>query len=130
MDRKRILIVDDEAGTRDLLGKYFNKLGFETAVAEDGAQGLNILQSERFDAMIADVIMPKIDGLELATRAKAMLPELVITLITGYASFYSLQQAIRVGVHDYLTKPLNLEELRKSIESGFRKIHEMALAQK
>jgi two-component system response regulator YesN len=76
--------------------------------------------------MISDVIMPRVDGLELAVRAKQAMPNLVITLITGYASLYSLQQAIKAGVHDYLTKPLNLEELRKSIESGFRRSHEVA----
>jgi len=121
MERKKILIVDDKAEIRKLLSTFFKKKGHEVAALESGVLGLNLIAKEEFDILISDIRMPYMDGVEFARRAKRLDPNLVILLLTGYASLETAQQAIKIGINDYMTKPVDLEKLQESIEEGLQR---------
>lgn len=117
---KKILIVDDQLVMREVVGDYFQRLGFEIAKAGDGLSALELLKVGGFGVVISDIMIPELNGIDFAAQAKKLNPELIIILVTAYPSLYSAQQALRIGVNDYLTKPIDLEELRVSVETCLR----------
>ncbi len=117
---RKILIVDDEAEMRETLKGFFDKRGYKTTGVESGLLGLNILAKENFDIVISDIRMPFMDGIEFTKRAKKLKPDIVIIVLTGCIELDIAQEAIRIDVHDYLTKPVELEKLKKSIEDGIK----------
>ena len=108
----RILVVDDEREIRNLLLKALTKLeGFQIDVAEDGEEALKKVKVDPIDLILTDLEMPKMDGLELIRRVSAAKPEILTILMTGHGSIHSAIEAMKQGASDYLTKPLNLDEL-------------------
>jgi len=122
MEKKSILIVDDELEMRRLLSTFFEKKGYKAVAVESGLLGLRLLSRLGFDALISDVKMPFMDGIEFATKARKFNPDLVIVMLTGYGSLDAAQQAIRIGVQDFLTKPVELDKLQDSVERGLEVI--------
>ena len=120
MAKKKVLIVDDDAEIAELTRKYLEKKGFEAIAASSGLLGLELLKKEWFDVLISDISMPDMGGEEFVTKARGIYPDLVILLITGYVSFDRTQKARDLGVHEYLTKPVELEKLCNSIEQGLK----------
>ena len=115
----RLLIVDDEravcAGTaRRIAGMGFPEIG-ETVCAYSGEEALERLRAERFDAMFTDIRMGEMDGLELVRRARALDPALICVIITAFDQFQYAQQAIRLGVEDYVVKPVSLDTMRRQV---------------
>lgn len=123
MERK-ILIVDDEAEMRETLKGFFDKRGYKTAAVESGLLGLNILAKESFDVVISDIRMPFMNGIDFTKRAKKLKSDLVIIVLTACTELDVAQEAIRANVNDYLTKPVELEKLKKSIDDGIRAAEE------
>lgn len=123
MERK-ILIVDDEAEMRETLKGFFDKRGYKTAAVESGLLGLNILAKESFDVVISDIRMPFMNGIDFTKRAKKLKSDLVIIVLTACTELDVAQEAIRANVNDYLTKPVELEKLKKSIDDGIRATEE------
>ena len=101
-----ILIADDDADFRQLLVSRATKMGLEVIEAEDGIQALNALQRNAFDAVVVDLYMPGRSGLEVAQAAQHVDPDLPVIVLTGSATVETAIEALRSGVHDYLTKPL------------------------
>ena len=120
MEKKKVLLVDDEAQTRELIGRSLERKGYQVAALENGLLGLNILSKDDFDILVSDINMPYMDGIEFTRRAKKLHPFLKIILLTGYGSLETAQQAIKIGIHEYLTKPVELEKLHKSIEGALQ----------
>ena len=120
----KILIVDDEAEIRRLFTEFFKRSGYEVVSAESALLGLNILGAGEFDVLISDIHMPFMDGIEFCRRAKRMSPDLVIVLLTGFGSLETAQKAIKIGVSEYLTKPVDLLKLKESVEEGLKQIQE------
>lgn len=106
-----ILIVDDEKTQREMLGGYLRKKGYEIHTASSGDQALEIINANTIDIMISDHKMPGMTGLELAERAAADHPNISIIILTAYGTVDDAVQAMKGGVEDYLTKPINLDEL-------------------
>lgn len=117
---KKILIVDDEVDVGMLISNFFNKRGFQAISLENGLLGLRLLLRERFDVLISDIKMPRMDGIEFSKRAKQIDPNMVVILLTGYGSLETAQEAIKIGVKDYLTKPVDIEQLLVSVNEGLR----------
>ncbi|OGP88792.1 MAG: hypothetical protein A2156_07275 [Deltaproteobacteria bacterium RBG_16_48_10] len=110
--KEKILIVDDEKEIRSLLSKALAKFGgYQIEVAEDGEQALKKMEGHRFDLVLTDLAMPRMDGLKLIDQIATAQPNTLIVLMTGHGSIDSAIEAMKRGASDYLTKPLNLNEL-------------------
>ena len=107
----RILIVDDEFSVRDSLQHWFRKDGFEVELAEDGAAALETLEGRPFDVSLVDIKMPGMSGLELQKKMHAIDPDLPVIMITAFASVDTAVQALKQGSFDYVTKPVDPDEL-------------------
>src|SRR5574337_324106 len=111
MDPLRILIVDDETPQRELVGGFLKKQGHEVFLAGSGAEALSRVKETRVDLVISDFEMPGMSGIELLRGVKAVNPEIPFILVTAYGTVETAVQAMKEGAADYVTKPLDLEEL-------------------
>lgn len=105
----KIIIVDDEKNIRDRLAHFFpwSEVGFEVAgTAENGVEALELIKQERPHAVLTDVLMPEMTGLELAAEIRTSYPEIKVVILSAYDDFKYAQDAIRFGVKGYLLKPL------------------------
>ncbi len=109
--RGRILIVDDELVVRDSLGRWFESEGYEVGLASSGREALLAIQETRYDLALVDIKMPGMDGMELQQRLSQADPDLIIVIMTGYASVETAVQALKRGAYDYITKPIDPDEL-------------------
>lgn len=114
----RILIVDDDPGQRSLLDSFLTSQGFDTKVAVSGEQALAALHTETFAMMISDVRMPGISGLETLRRARRQFASLPVLLVTAYADIRDAVGAMRDGALNYLSKPIDLDELLHSVQQA------------
>jgi DNA-binding NtrC family response regulator len=109
--RGRILVADDEAGARTGLAALLRREGFEVDVADDGEQALARVQETAPDALVTDLHMPGLDGLQLLGQAREAIPGLVVILVTAFADVDTAVQAMQKGAEHYLTKPVQFDEL-------------------
>lgn len=124
---ERILVVEDEDRQRRVLRKHLEKSGFavdEAATAEDA---IVALENRRFDAMLTDIRLPGLDGIELLRRALAMHQDMPAIVMTGHGSLETAVEALRIGAQDYVLKPLFFEELARKLERLFE--HKKLLAE-
>jgi two-component system response regulator AtoC len=105
MQKIKILVVDDEAIVRESLGDWLKDDGYQVFTAENGHEALDVIEKERPGIMIADLIMPGMDGIELMKRAKARQPGIEVIIITAYASIPTAITAMKEGAYDYIEKP-------------------------
>ncbi|MBI3002922.1 MAG: hybrid sensor histidine kinase/response regulator [candidate division NC10 bacterium] len=111
MDVARLLIVDDEENLRSSLCQAFRMEGYEVTGAADAQEALGLIQGATFDVLLSDLMMPGLDGLSLLEKARVLLPEAVIILMTGQATVESAIRALKGGAYDYILKPFKLEEV-------------------
>ncbi|MBN2060770.1 MAG: sigma-54-dependent Fis family transcriptional regulator [Deltaproteobacteria bacterium] len=111
MNRLNIIIVEDESPQRKMLGDFLNNEGHGTVEAEDGEKAINLIRTMPLDLAIIDYRMPGATGLEVLREAKALNPELDIIIITAYGTIETAVEAMKAGAVDYITKPIDLEEL-------------------
>jgi DNA-binding NtrC family response regulator len=114
----RILIVDDDAGQRSLLDSFLTSQGFATTVVSSGEAALDILRNDGIDMMISDVRMTGISGLETLRRARLDHATLPVLLVTAYADIRDAVDAMRDGALNYLTKPIDLDELLAAVQQA------------
>src|SRR3954471_1352136 len=107
----RILVVDDELVVRDSLGKWFTSEGYTARPASGAREALEIIQQAAFDIALIDIKMPGMDGMELQARLREADPDLTVVIMTGYASVDTAVQALKLGAFDYITKPVDPDEL-------------------
>jgi DNA-binding NtrC family response regulator len=111
-----VLIVDDEDSTRDSLCHWLARDAYRTGTARNGKEALQRLQESRWDVVLLDIRMPGMDGIELQRRMRRLDPELVVIMITAYASVATAVRALKDGAFDYLTKPIDPTELSRLVE--------------
>jgi len=116
--KARLLIVDDELSVRDSLGKWFREEGYEIGTAEDANQALTQLADQRWDAALLDIKMRGTDGIELQRRIHEIDPELTVIMMTGYASVETAVMALKNGAYDYVTKPLDPDEIAHLVKNA------------
>jgi len=119
-DKARILIVDDEPKICDFLETLLRREGYETTSAGQAADALASISKSDYDLIVTDLRMPGMDGFELVRRIKDVRRDLPVVMITGYATVETAVQALRHGVDDYVTKPFNVDEMRKVIARALR----------
>lgn len=118
MPKKHILIVDDESNIRRILQVAFEKAGYRPTVAEDAERAIEYLREEAFDCVLTDVTMPGANGYELLKTIKAEKPEVPVVIMTAYGTIPQAVQAIRDGAFEFVTKPFDLESLKKVVASA------------
>lgn len=106
-----ILVVDDEREFLELMHNRMQKRGFTVSVAQTGEEALDMVERNSFDAVVLDVKMPGIDGIEVLRRVKKMRPELPVLLLTGHASIEVAMIGVETGAVDYLLKPVPINDL-------------------
>jgi DNA-binding NtrC family response regulator len=114
----RILIVDDDAGQRSLLNSFLASQGFKTVVVDSGERALEVLRAQDINMMISDVRMPGISGLETLRRARQQNARLPILLVTAFTDVRDAVHAIRDGAVDYLSKPIDLDQLLAAVRQA------------
>lgn len=112
---KRILIVDDEVRYRELYTHILDSAGFQTLVASCAEQAYGIILNEAPDMVVTDVRMPRVSGIELLRMARQEHPSLPFLLVTAYAGVRDAVNAMRLGAVDYLSKPVDLDELLAAV---------------
>ena len=117
-NKPRLLIVDDEPSIRRILQVAFEKCDYVALTAEDADQALQILATERVDCVITDVTMPGRTGYELLNDIRQSKPDLPVVIITAFGSIPQAVQAIRDGAFEYVTKPFDLDALKKIVASA------------
>lgn len=113
----KVLVVDDEAIVRDSIGEWLRDAGYDVIQAEDGYKALEIVGLKKVDAVVVDLKMPGIDGLEVLKEIKRKTPETNVIIITAYGTVESAVDAMRIGASDYFLKPFEPENLEQAIEN-------------
>jgi DNA-binding NtrC family response regulator len=116
-----ILVVDDECALQDTLGVFLEAEGYRVATAGSGREALTRIEAERFDVIVADVLMPDVSGLEVLERSRLLNPGAAVILMTGHATVETAIEALRKGACDYLQKPFVLDDLALCVQRLLRR---------
>ena len=116
----RVLVVDDEANLRKVLAAMLRKDGYEVTAAQDGEQALAEFEKNGADVIITDLVMPKLGGMDLLNRVKALRPDVPVIIITAHGTVDSAVEAIKAGAFDYITKPFEHSEIRGVVAKAAR----------
>jgi two-component system, NtrC family, response regulator HydG len=114
----KLLIVDDELTVRDSLGKWFREEGYDVTTLENAGDALTQLATQRWDVALVDIKMHGTDGIELQRRMHEIDPELLVIIMTGYASVETAVAALKNGAYDYVTKPLDPDEIAHLVKNA------------
>ena len=114
--KKTLLIVDDDSTHRTMLRTLIGGWGYDVVEADDGSTAIEAVQKRPFDLVLMDVRMLKISGIEALEEIKAFNPAIPVTIMTAYSSVETAVDALKKGAYDYLTKPLDFDKLRLTIE--------------
>ena len=121
-NRKTILIVDDDDAHRTMLRTLVGGWGYDIVEANDGSTAIEKVQERPFDLILMDIRMLKVSGLQALERIKAFNPAIPVTIMTAYSSVETAVEALKKGAYDYLTKPLDFDKLRLTIERAMEHI--------
>ena len=117
-DQANILIVDDEEVVRLSHLRSLAAINCKARVAEDGAAALRAMEQHPFDVILLDLRMPDLDGMEVLKAIKQRWPDSEVIVITGYPSIESAKQAVRLGAHNYLAKPVGPDDVTKATDEA------------
>lgn len=116
-----ILIVDDNVKIRNLIDIYLRREGFSTLKAEDGVEAMALLETQQVDLIIADVMMPNLDGYDLLRQLRENRIEIPVLMATAKTEFADKRKGFELGADDYMTKPLDMEELTLRVRALLRR---------
>jgi two-component system response regulator PilR (NtrC family) len=112
------LVVDDERSMRELLSIVLRREGYDVTLAENGRAAIEHLERGRFDLLISDIKMPDMTGVDVLRAAKRIDPDILGIMITAFASADTAIEAMRLGAHDYLSKPFDVDELKMKVRNA------------
>jgi len=121
MPRQSLLLVDDNQDNLDSLALAFARSDYDVVAARGGQAALNLMAERWFDAIVTDLKMPKVDGLALVKKARSLNPPSAVIVITAHGTIPTAVEALRDGAVDYLTKPVDLFELRRRVAMTMEK---------
>lgn len=121
MDKKVILIVEDDPNVGESLRLLFKKKGYELLLASNGKEALHLFRQEIVDLVITDVVMPKMDGIELLDAVKALRPETEVIVISAQGTIEKAVQAMKLGAFDFIEKPINPRVISLLVERALEK---------
>lgn len=117
----RVLVVDDHAQIRRLMAIYLEREGFDVCQAEHGREALLLLEKQVVDLAVVDVMMPKVDGYELVEQLRRASFSLPVLMVTAKDTFSDKKRGFEAGVDDYLTKPVDMDELVLRVKALLRR---------
>ena len=118
----KILIVDDDKNLLSVLKSILSEENNEVSTCSNGLTAIDLFNKSKFDLIITDLMMPGSNGLEVLREAHKIDPDILVILITGFASLETAIQAIREGAYDYITKPFKLDEIKIIVNNAREKI--------
>ncbi|MCJ7773066.1 MAG: sigma-54 dependent transcriptional regulator, partial [Desulfobacterales bacterium] len=121
-NKASVLIVDDDKAHRTMLTALLTGWGYETFETDDGAGVIELVHERHFDMILMDVRMLKVSGLEALEKVKQINPAIPVIIMTAYASVETAVSALKTGAYDYLTKPLDFDTLKFTIERSMEHI--------
>ena len=121
MAKGQILVVDDEQAIRGLIAEVLAIAGFEVTIATDGLDGLNKIRKQKFDLIILDVNLPKLDGFAILEKVRESAPTQPIIMISARTEKDDVTHGLRLGADDYVRKPFSVEELVLRVENRLRR---------
>ncbi len=121
--KKKILVVDDDAAHARMLKTLMTDWGYEIHQADDGTGAVDQVKKTPFDMVLMDMKMVKMSGMEALEQIKAFNPSVPVIIMTAYSSVQTAVQALKIGAYDYLTKPLDFDKLRLTIERIFESLY-------
>jgi two-component system, OmpR family, response regulator len=126
MENLKVLIVDDEADFLETIVMRLRRRKIDAYGVDGGKKALEIVENERFDVVVLDVLMPGLDGIETLKLLKKKKPFIEVIILTGHGSVESGLQGMQFGAFDYIMKPADLDELLEKIQQAYerKRIHE------
>lgn len=107
----KILVAEDDSTVREFVVRALRQQGYEVAAVGDGLDALNALGAERFDLLLADIVMPELDGIALALKVAKDYPDMPVLLMTGYSAERQRAHNLDALIHDVITKPFTLRQI-------------------
>lgn len=123
VSRPKILIVDDEKIIRDGCNRILSKENIEVHLAENGEMGLEKIRDKAFDCLLLDLMMPGLSGMQVLDEIRKAHPELIVIVITGYATVENAVEAMKRGAYDFIAKPFTPDQLRLVVRRALEKIY-------
>ncbi len=118
----RVLVVDDDETHGQAVADSLRRMNCECTVAKTGQRGLELIESDQFDIVVTDLRMGDVDGLDILEKSKKELPEAEVIILTGHGTINSAVAAMQGGAYTYLTKPLDINELRTAVEKASSRV--------
>jgi len=118
--KQQIFVVDDEPSVRKVVARTLEQLGLKVSCFAHAGECLEELRSRTCDLLITDVKMPEMDGIELLTKVKCMIPSLPVLVITGYGDIAMAVKALKVGALDFIEKPFDRQSFVSAVESALK----------
>src|SRR5689334_11847162 len=115
--QKRILVIDDDADTCEMMRVLLKVLGYEAASVQTAAEALTVAASRQFDLYLTDAVLTDLSGVELCQQLKKLTPEIPVVFVSGAACESDQLEGIRAGAALYLTKPIEVEDLENALSS-------------
>ena len=119
MEKVQILVVDDDEMGAKILSRILSDAGYHISRAKNGNEALSILSRKPFDLVMTDLVMEKMDGLELLKQIKANHPRVGVIVMTGYADTFTIKDALLLGADEYISKPFQPYEVTMVVERAF-----------
>ena len=121
MDRRgSILIVDDEAGPRESLRMILKPM-YDVHTAENGQEAINFISQKKVDLVTLDLNMPGLSGIEVLQEIKKLKPDIEVLIVTAYGTLSNVQEAIRLGARDFISKPFNVADIIAIVGKAFER---------
>ncbi len=114
----RVLVVDDEVAVREFVARALRHSGYHVDAVEDGLHALEALASQPFDLLVTDIVMPGMDGIELALKVTKDYPELTVLMMTGYAAERQRAYGLDRLIHKVVTKPFSLKQISTAVRDA------------
>jgi two-component system, NtrC family, response regulator AtoC len=121
--KEKILVVDDDEGVRQVLSQSLQEGGYGVTCAESGERAVAVVRESTFGLVVLDMVLPRVDGLEVLKEITALRPEIPVVMITGYASVETAIKAMKMGAVDYVVKPFRMEEVELVVAKALERSH-------
>ena len=118
----KLLVADDERSMRELLELVFKREGHQVTTVSNGREALEAMQKTNFDLLITDVKMPDVGGIELLRSAREQAPEMMVIMMTAYATINSAREAFKLGADDFIQKPFDVDEFKLVVRKALEKL--------